>query len=338
MSMTAPSAAPPLPANREARWKRIAIGAFLIALFLFGLWLRVDGIHFGLPYAEESDEPLIMDLAIKMLATGDWNPHWFTYPTFYIYLESFVTWLYFLWARSAGSLETVQQIGTVLYDFRLIPQPDLYVWGRALTAVCGALTPIALYGAAATLYSRRVGIVAAIFLAVAFLHVQYSHYIRTDVPMTLFVTLTLWFSAQILKRGRVLSYLLAGASIGMTVGSKYNGFLVALIVITAHLFYVYRSAPVKGWRAFLDWKKHLPLVCAGAASVVTFFLLNPFAWCLAGLALSGSILRRFGIGRASWRTIMCMSVHSSRAHCAMTVIFASAGDLVTFSVCSPMRA
>ncbi|HZQ06878.1 MAG TPA: phospholipid carrier-dependent glycosyltransferase [Anaerolineae bacterium] len=250
------------------------------ALFAVALWIRLYGNNFGLPYAEEVDEPVIMDLAIGMLRQGDWNPHWFGYPGLYIYTQTFVTWLYFLWAHSQGALRSINQLSGIHYDVRWIPQPDLYIWARSVSAITGAITVVVLYGAGTRLYSRTIGLIAAVFFAFEFAHVQYSHFVRTDIPLTLFITITLFFAAGILKRGTRWNYALAGVGVGLTLASKYNGFPVILIVVAAHLAQITpQGAGISQviLHIWLDWRKHLPLLLSGLCTVIAFFVFNPFA-------------------------------------------------------------
>ncbi len=257
---------------------QIFIAFALIIIFCIALYIRVYGNTYGLPYAEEADEPAIMDLAIAMLRTGDWNPHWFIYPGFFIYTQAFVTYLYFLWAQAQGTLTDIQQLSAVFHDVRFIPQPELYVWARTTTAIVGALTPLALYGAGARLYSRRVGILAALCLTFAFVHVQYSHFIRTDIPLTLFVTMGLWFAANILRRGSKFDYLLAGIACGLTFASKFNGFPIFLTVLLAHLLHLSseRASVRTTLRAWLELRKHFILFWTGLGAFVAFGIFNPF--------------------------------------------------------------
>jgi hypothetical protein len=63
-------------------------------------------------------------------------------------------------------------------------EPVLYLIPRLLSVTAGVLTIPVLYGVSKELFSRRVALVAAAFLTVAFLHVRDSHFGVTDVSMT----------------------------------------------------------------------------------------------------------------------------------------------------------
>ena len=59
-----------------------------VAVLVVAAVIRLWGVRFGLPSAFlHLDEPPIVLRAEQVLRTGDWNPHWFHYPAFYICLQ-----------------------------------------------------------------------------------------------------------------------------------------------------------------------------------------------------------------------------------------------------------
>jgi len=60
----------------------------LVAIILLALILRVYGLNFGLSYMYKADEKAILRRVGAMVATADLNPHFFRYPSFYIYLQA----------------------------------------------------------------------------------------------------------------------------------------------------------------------------------------------------------------------------------------------------------
>ena len=47
---------------------------------LVGFVLRLRGITWGLPYLYDPDEHFFVDPAVRIVTTGDLNPHWFGHP------------------------------------------------------------------------------------------------------------------------------------------------------------------------------------------------------------------------------------------------------------------
>ena len=63
-----------------ARWRPSAEALALWAILLAALWLRLDGVGFGLPALNDPDEPLFMMTALEMLQKHSLDPGWFGHP------------------------------------------------------------------------------------------------------------------------------------------------------------------------------------------------------------------------------------------------------------------
>src|SRR4029453_17868079 len=64
--------------------RRWSIGILTVILVL-ALVVRLLGINWGLPYVISGDEALLVNHAM-VFGTGDLNPHFFGYPSLYIYV------------------------------------------------------------------------------------------------------------------------------------------------------------------------------------------------------------------------------------------------------------
>jgi hypothetical protein len=87
---------------------------------------------------------------------------------------------------------------------------------RAVSAVVGALNIPALYLLAATLFNRRVALVAAFLLAVFPPHIHFSRIALLSITDPLLGTLVLAFLARGLQGGRPRDFALAGIFLGLT--------------------------------------------------------------------------------------------------------------------------
>jgi hypothetical protein len=265
------------PASGLERWRDRLSGfdAGLIAIVILAAVLRFWSIDFGVPMVTHPDEPLIVAAAERMRDAGDLNPHWFRYPAMIIYLELAVVLAVDALARFTDlSREAVVSA--------------YYVGGRVVMASFGVAT-VALVG----LLGRRivpsrgalVGLSAAGLLALSFLHIKDSHYLKPDVPAAFFTTLALWFSLDAIESRRLRSWLLAAVAVGLAGAAKYNAALVALapgvaLTVIAH-------SP----RAWLTQRAGLLRVVgvAGLMSVValtSFLALNPYIVITTGEFLS----------------------------------------------------
>src|SRR3954453_4056546 len=174
-----------MPPKLQMAARRVASPDFLIpaGLFIFAFFIRELGVRAWLPYIGPPDEPKLIDSAVHIVKTGDLNPHLYIWPSLYIYFEALVTRLHTTWGTLRGYYRGPQSLPDISHIFALAP--GVYVWARVLTAFIGAATCALLFVVGRAMFngSRRVGVVAALLLAVSPLHIEYSHYALTDVPL-----------------------------------------------------------------------------------------------------------------------------------------------------------
>src|SRR5262245_57152010 len=196
--------------------------AILVAVLAVAALLRFSGLRQGIPFSVGIDEPEVMERAVRMMKTADFNPRFFDYPSLYIYMETVVSVFRFLVGAMDGRWAALSQATTA----------DFYLWGRMLTAALGTATVALLY-AAGRRWGRDVALLSAAMLAVMPLHVRESHFTLTDVPTTFFVTLTFLLTLRARERGTIGAFVLAGVASGLAAATKYNGLVVALIPLMA---------------------------------------------------------------------------------------------------------
>ena len=102
-------------------------------------------------------------------------------------------------------------------------------------ALIGTLAVGLTFVAARRFFDRRVGLVAALLMAVAFLPVFYSHVALNNVPATAAALGSLIGTAGILRRGATRDYVLAGAFVGVAAATKYLDGIVVVPMLTATL-------------------------------------------------------------------------------------------------------
>jgi 4-amino-4-deoxy-L-arabinose transferase-like glycosyltransferase len=190
----------------------------LVAAALLRFWALSQGIGFSLGV----DEPEVMERSIRMMKTGDLNPHFFDYPTLYMYVQGGVAVVRFLFGAMAGTFASLAQAQT----------GDFYLWGRAVTAILGTATVYVVYRVGMR-WSGRTALLGAALLAVMPMHVRESHYVLTDVPATFLVILTCLLSLRAHERATLRAFALAGAAAGLAGATKYNGALSLLMPLVA---------------------------------------------------------------------------------------------------------
>jgi 4-amino-4-deoxy-L-arabinose transferase-like glycosyltransferase len=193
-----------------------ALGVILVLALALRLW----GIKSGLPYVYDTDEDQhFVPHAIALLG-HDGNPNYFDNPPAYTYLLAVVYEIYF-GSRAALS-----------HAFAVNPT-EVWVIARALSAVLGVLAVWLLYLIAQRLFERRVALLSAALMAVAFLPVFYAKLALNDVPTLVPLELALWAAAGILRDGRRRHYALAGLGLGIAAATKYTGGIAILPLAAA---------------------------------------------------------------------------------------------------------
>jgi asparagine N-glycosylation enzyme membrane subunit Stt3 len=228
-------------------------------VLLAGLGLRLWGVRQGLPYAYNTDEAdHFVRHAVRMFEEGTLNPHYFANPPAFTYL---LHYLFGLWYGGGAGVRRA---------FELHPS-ELYTLARIAAAVLGTLALWLLYATGARLLNRGVGLLAAAIEAVAFLPVFYAHLALNDVPTLAPLTLSLLGTAGVLRRGRMLDYLIAGAGVGLAAATKYTAGIVIVALLAAALAQ-YRSASPEARRSVI-----LSTVTALLLALAAFVLANPYS-------------------------------------------------------------
>jgi hypothetical protein len=251
--------------------------AFLLALsliVLFGLVLRLWRLDYGqmLPNVAHADEHTQYNPAIRIIQTGDLNPHFFNYPSLTIYLDTLALYAGYQFGSWIGVYETVadlQPIRTVGYGRGWVGTPELLLLGRAITAAFGALTLVVLSILSHHFVRARwVALVSPLMLTLSQEHVRLSHYMTVDVIATFFAIACIAGCTLYLAR-RDRRYLWAAALCGgLSTASKYN---YAVLAIPVGL------SPLLDPRLWLHQQLKRISAC-GLLFCLTFLLTSPYVF------------------------------------------------------------
>jgi 4-amino-4-deoxy-L-arabinose transferase-like glycosyltransferase len=247
-------------------------GAALAVVLVVALALRLQSVTSGLPYAFISpDEATVVPKAVEV-AGGQLNPMFFYYPSLFFYVLAAVYWLVSpFWALLHGEL--LVRPGALAVD-----AGALYLVGRLVVVAFGVAAVGLVYRLGRAAYGAAAGLLAAAFLAVTPLHVEYSHLAVTDVPAVTLGLLGL-FLLHGAAQGRGLGRLTAGAvAVGLAASTKYN---LGMLVLPATVAALYAGRPavaaavaagrpaLPAWARLLAVRLCLPLAFA-------FVLASPF--------------------------------------------------------------
>ncbi|MEO7272744.1 MAG: glycosyltransferase family 39 protein, partial [Vicinamibacterales bacterium] len=244
----------------------------LVVILAAALALRTIGLQFGLPAVYNPDEVAIMSRALAF-AKGSLNPHNFLYPTFYFYVLFAWVGVYLASVWATGGVPSVSALSE-----RYFTSPTgIFTAGRALGVAAGTATVGLVYRLGTTIGGTRTASAAAIFLAVAPLHVRDSHYVKHDVPATLAIVAAYLAMTRIWpgRRAATLASRTSGSTDSLIAGA------VTGVAFSTHYYCIFLALPL-AWVILLrardtgqrDVVRQLAIAAAGSA--VTFFALSPF--------------------------------------------------------------
>ncbi len=237
----------------------------LAAIVALGFALRVWGIGFGLPdVPARPDESALAGVAMEFLQGRFW-PLFFDYPRLMPYLLAVAYAVYGAIAVTAGWFDTFAQFLRTWTQY----WPPLFLLGRWISAVLGVLTLIVIHRLATRTSGRQAGLIAALFLGVAFLHVRDSHYATTDVPMTFLCWVALAALVRAAEAHDTRALLAGTCTAALALSTKYSAVPAALSV--AAVLLVWRA---KGW---IDTRGLVTNILKHAAlGTAVFLVLNPY--------------------------------------------------------------
>ncbi|MCK6521944.1 glycosyltransferase family 39 protein [Myxococcota bacterium] len=198
---------------------------------------RLMGLDAGLPYCWHPDEPKLINLGLRMLQTGDWNPHWFHYPSLPIYLQAFNGVLSWVGEADGRPWQAIQELKTGLDDglIHTVGDPAIWARGRRLTAILGALAAALTALAGHRLGGPLAGLFGGLFVALSPGHAAHSRLITVDVPTSCAIAALTLASAYVLMEGERRHFVLAGVAWGFAIACKYNAAIAGLAPLLAWL-------------------------------------------------------------------------------------------------------
>ncbi|OGS22579.1 MAG: hypothetical protein A2252_03100 [Elusimicrobia bacterium RIFOXYA2_FULL_39_19] len=208
----------------------------ITAILLIGLILRLSGINFGLPSKNQAlttynpDEPLtIYSLEAMNPSKLDFSPkRAFLWGGFSVYIVGF-------FLKLSQLLGIVNPASRDFLIANLREADKLYIIGRLLSVFFGTATILILYLTVKKAYNKTTGLISAGLLSITGIHVINSFYVRPDVIMLFFVSLSVYFAVKILSGENTTgNYLLAGIFIGLGTATKLSGAVYGIVPFVAH--------------------------------------------------------------------------------------------------------
>src|SRR5213078_1942504 len=96
------------------------------------------------------------------------------------------------------------------------------------------LTVAVVYRLGRQIRDETTGLVSALFLTFAFIHVRDSHFGTTDITMTLFIVGAVSLLLDAHESGDRRQFALAGLVAGLAAATKYNAVILLVPMAVAH--------------------------------------------------------------------------------------------------------
>lgn len=222
----------------KRQWK---VYFWLLIPVLLAVYLRLPFVHAGQPYFYHEDEAHHFNRVVRMVQTGDYNPHYFHKPSLHFYLRMPVVALSFLWSVKKGEIRSIQEVktedpfGLAKYNFTA-SHPRIVSWNRYLSLVFGlGLVALAILISWQLTTNLKVAVLSGSITAFWPALVTNSHVIGVDMPMSFFCLASVSASLFYLNQKKFLYLLLAGLLAGFAVSTKYNALPICLVPIVAAL-------------------------------------------------------------------------------------------------------
>lgn len=199
------------------RWQLAVCAVIAVAL-----GLRASGVAAGAPFRMGVDEPAVIGVAIRMMQSGDFNPHFFDYGGLTLYLQMAVACVRFLAGAMSGQWASLNDIWV----------GDFLVWGRLVSVALGTFTVFLVY-CVGLRWGRPAAFLAVCAMAVQPQHVRESHFALTDTPLTFFIALTMLLSLRASEQASARPFVYAGMAAGLAAATKYNGVLAVVMPLLA---------------------------------------------------------------------------------------------------------
>jgi hypothetical protein len=217
--------------------------SFLILLFLAGgsFLLRFTIINIGTESANYPNFHHFPDETgniWKALRIGEGNIIIGYVSSLFYYILFLYYAFVFIILKISG---TVASLGD-FQEFAVIHTDKLLLAGRLFVSFIGSITVGLVYWIGEKIFSRKAGIIAALFLFFSLGHFVKSAELRVDIVLTLFYVLAAYLLYLILKNPEKIRYsMIGGLTIGIAASLKINGLIAAITFGVLFLILFFRK-------------------------------------------------------------------------------------------------
>lgn len=164
----------------------------LLLIIIFASLLRLYGINYEIPHPDDYSTILgALHFGIPHVdLTGYGIYSLYCWPAFtMVIIEMVLFTFYFFSGWIFGVFSSMSDFSNLYFT----DPSSFYLIGRLMSVAFGIGTVWILYQLGKMLYNKKVGLLAALFLSVSFIHSFHSQYVRPDIPATFFIMMTIFF-------------------------------------------------------------------------------------------------------------------------------------------------
>ncbi len=196
--------------------------------------LRLPSIYSGMPYFQHEDEAHHFNRTVRMVQSGDWNPHYFHKPSLHFYLRAPVVAASFLYEVRRGNIRKIEEVrtkdsyGLAGYAFTA-SHPGIVKWNRAFSILLSLgillLTFVLVLEITPSLLTATT---ASLLVAFSPTLLEHSATIGVDVPMSFFCILSSYLAVLFLRTSSTSTIYFSALAAGLAISTKYNALPIAL--------------------------------------------------------------------------------------------------------------
>jgi 4-amino-4-deoxy-L-arabinose transferase-like glycosyltransferase len=249
----------------------------LILILLLGAFFRLYNLNWDSGHQLHPDERAIA-MAVDSLkfpqnlteffsTDSPWNPHFFAYGSFPMYLLRVTGDALSIFDRSFGQF------------------PAINLVGRFLSALADVVSIFILYKIGRKLFNVEVGLLASLFYAVSVLPIQLSHFYAVDTLLTCFILTTLYLLLLFYEKPGIKNALLIGVFFGISLATKVSAIVLIVslgFALAADFLLIFLKKPhhPQYWLPHLrpftrQLKQYLLIIIA--STIAAFSLFEPYA-------------------------------------------------------------
>jgi dolichyl-phosphate-mannose-protein mannosyltransferase len=217
--------------NQQQQNKRDYTFLLIGTLLLISLLIRLPGITYGLPFLYAPDEIYVVQSA-GQLAGGNFKPNYFYYPVLFQGFLILAQGGYFIYCLLNGIVDDT----AAFQEFYFFHPTYFYLTARLISLIFGMLSIWAIYLLGRTIYDHRTGLLSAGIAAFLPILFGLSRIGKVETLFCFCVIMGMVYIYRVYRDNRWKDYLLAGLFGGLAIAAKYNGALIVLPLLMAHLF------------------------------------------------------------------------------------------------------